>query len=118
MGEGDTILRHLQLLDSLIVAAGDPVAAAANVAELRALLSPTGVRASMRFRPDDLRRLAMPTLMIWGDHDPIVSVAAARAAADLMPDAHLEVVPAGHVPQLGHPERVASLLEEFVVSLG
>lgn len=117
MGEGDTILRHPQLLDSLIAAAGDPVAAAANLAEFRTLLSPTGVRASFRFRPDDLRRLTVPTLLIWGDHDPVVSVAAARGAAGLMPDARLEVLPAGHVPQLGHPERVVSLLEDFVCSL-
>ena len=48
--------------------------------------------------------------MIWGDHDPVVPVADARAVAELIPDARLEVLPAGHVPQLGHPERVAQLL--------
>ena len=70
VGEGDTILRHPDLLDSLIDAAHDPVATAANVAEFRALLSPLGTRSATRIRPDDLRRLAVPTLMIWGDHDP------------------------------------------------
>ena len=54
--------------------------------------------------------------MIWGDHDPVVSVADARAAADLIPDARLEVLPAGHVPQLGEPARVAELLEDFTQS--
>ena len=54
--------------------------------------------------------------MIWGDHDPVVSVADAQAAAELIPDARLEVVPAGHVPHLGHPDRVAELLEEFALS--
>ena len=116
VGEGDTILRHPDLLDSLIDAARDPVATAANVAEFQALLTPFGTRSATRFRPDDLRRLAVPTLMIWGDHDPVVSVADARAAAELIPDARLEVLPAGHVPQLGHPERVARLLVEFALS--
>jgi pimeloyl-ACP methyl ester carboxylesterase len=116
VGEGDTILRYPDLLDSLIAAARDPVATAANVAEFRALLSPLGMRSATRIRPDDLRRLAAPTLMIWGDHDPVVSVAAARAAADLIPDSRLEVLPGGHVPQLGNPERVADLLEEFARS--
>ena len=51
--------------------------------------------------------------MIWGDHDPVVSVAHARAAAQQIPDAHLEVLPAGHVPQLGNPERVGRLLADF-----
>jgi pimeloyl-ACP methyl ester carboxylesterase len=117
VGEGDTILRHPELLDSLLDAARDPIATAANVAEFRALLSPLGVRRVTRIRPDDLRRLAVPTLMIWGEHDPVVSLTDARAAADLIPDARLEVLPAGHVPQLGHPERVAALLEAFLRSL-
>ena len=54
MGEGDTILRHPDLLDSLLDAARDPVAAAANVAEFQALLSPLGPRSATRIRPDDL----------------------------------------------------------------
>jgi pimeloyl-ACP methyl ester carboxylesterase len=116
MGEGDTILRHPDLLDSLVDAARDPVATAANVAEFRALLSPLGRRPATRIRPDELRQLTTPTLMIWGDHDPVVSVAAAEAAAELIPDARLVVLPAGHVPQLGHPDRVAVLLEEFARS--
>jgi len=116
VGEGDTIRRYPDLLDSLLDAAHDPVAAAANLAEFQALLSPLGTRSATRIRPDDLRRLAVPTLMIWGDHDPVVSVADARAAADLIPDARLEVLPAGHVPQLGKPARVAELLEDFVQS--
>jgi pimeloyl-ACP methyl ester carboxylesterase len=116
VGEGNTILRHPDLLDSLADAAHDPVAAAANVAEFQALLSPLGTRSATRIRPDDLRRLAVPTLMVWGDHDPVMAVADARAAADLMPDARLEVLPAGHVPWLGNTERVAELLEDFVRS--
>ncbi len=116
VGEGDTILRHPDLFESLVDAARDPVAMAVNVAELRALLTPFGTRSATRFGADDLRRLAVPTLMVWGDHDPVVSVADARAAAELIPHARLEVLPAGHVPQLGHPERVARLLVEFALS--
>ena len=67
VGEGDTILRHPDLLNSLVDAARDPVAAAANVAEFQALLSPLGTascdphpagRASPTSRPhpDDLGR--------------------------------------------------------------
>jgi hypothetical protein len=66
VGEGDTIVRHPDLLNSLVDAARDPVAAAANVAEFQALLSPLGRRAATRIQPDELRRLAVRTLMIWG----------------------------------------------------
>jgi len=117
VGERDTIVQHPDLLDSLLDAARDPVAVAADVAEFRALLSPFGQRPAARIRSDELRRLAVPTLMIWGDHDPVVPVAVARGVADLVPDARLEVLPAGHVPQLGNPERVAALVEDFARSL-
>ena len=114
VGEADTITRHPDLLDSLVAGARDPVAVAANRAELRALISPFGFRRATRIRPEDLRQLSVPTLMIWGDHDPVVPIKAARAAVQLIPGARLEVLPAGHVPQLGHPEQVAELLTAFV----
>jgi len=114
MGERDTIVRHPDLLDSLLDSARDPVATAANVAELQALLSPFGPRPSTRIRAEELRRLSVPTMMIWGDHDPVVSLADARTVADLIPAARLEVLPAGHVPHHGHPARVAALMEAFI----
>ena len=117
VGEGETILHHPDLLDSLIDAAHDPVATAANVAEFRALLTPLGARTATRIRRDELRQLTAPALMIWGDDDPVVPIAAARTVAGLMPDARLEVLRAGHVPQLGNPERVANLLEDFANSV-
>ncbi len=114
VGEADTITRHPDLLDSLVAGARDPIAVAADRAEFRALISAFGYRRATRIRPEDLRQLSVPTLMIWGDHDPVVPIEAARAAAQLIPDARLEVFQAGHVPQLGHPEQVAELLMAFV----
>jgi pimeloyl-ACP methyl ester carboxylesterase len=117
VGEADTITRHPDLLDSLVAGARDPVAVAANRAELRAMISPFGFRSATRITPSELRRLSAPTLLIWGDRDPVVPVEAARASARLIPDARLEVLPAGHVPQLGHPERVAQLVTAFARGL-
>ena len=113
VGEADTITRHPDLLDSLVAGARDPVAVAANRAELQALISAVGYRPATRITPQELGRLSVPTLMIWGDHDPVVPIEAARAAAQLIPNARLEVLPAGHVPQLGHPKQVANLLTAF-----
>ena len=117
VGEAETIVRHPDLLDSLVAGARDPVATQANLAELRALISPRGFRSSMRFTREDLGRLAVPTLMIWGDHDPVVPVEQARAAAAEIPHARLELLPAGHVPQLGHPDRVAALIGKFAMTI-
>ena len=116
VGEADTIVRHPDLLDSLVAGARDPVASRANLAELRALIARGSIRPGMRFSHEELRRLAVPTLMIWGDRDPVVPLDQARAVAAEMPHARLEVLPAGHAPQLGQPDRVAALLEEFVLS--
>jgi pimeloyl-ACP methyl ester carboxylesterase len=114
VGEAETIVRHPDLLDSLVAGGRDPVATQANLAELRALISPRGIRANMRVSVEDLRRLAVSTLMIWGERDPVVPLVQARAVAAEIPHARLEVLPAGHVPQLGNPDGVATLIEEFV----
>jgi pimeloyl-ACP methyl ester carboxylesterase len=116
MGEKDTIDRHPDLIESMVAAGNDPTASAANLAELRAGTSPFGIRRSMRVHPDELRRLTVPTLVIWGDHDPVGAVKVAQATARLIPTAQLEVLPAGHVPFLGHPDRVSDLLSRFVRS--
>ncbi|MGH2750738.1 MAG: alpha/beta fold hydrolase [Actinomycetota bacterium] len=110
MGEKDTIVRYPDLIESLVAAGGDPIAAAANLAELRAIISPFGFRRSVRVHPDDLGRLTVPTLLIWGDHDPVGAVKVAQATARLIPKAQLEVLPAGHVTWLGYPDRVSELL--------
>jgi pimeloyl-ACP methyl ester carboxylesterase len=116
MGEQDTIVRYPELIESIVAAARDPIASAANLAELRAIISPIGFRPSARMDPDELRRLDVPTLLIWGDHDPVGTAEVARETATLMPRAQLELLTAGHVPYLGHPQRVAELLTTFIRS--
>jgi pimeloyl-ACP methyl ester carboxylesterase len=116
MGEKDTIVRYPELIESLAAAARNPIASAANLAELRAIISPIGFRPSARITPDELRRLTVPTLLIWGDHDPVGTAEVARETARLMPRAQLELLRAGHVPYLGHPQRVSELLSTFISS--
>jgi len=114
MGESETIVRYPDLLTSLAAAGRDPLAIRANLQELRAIATPLGFRRSMRLRPEEMRRVHVPTLLVWGDRDPVGSADVGKAVARLMPDARLELLPAGHVPSLGHPERVGELLSEFV----
>jgi pimeloyl-ACP methyl ester carboxylesterase len=48
--------------------------------------------------PDLTQRIGevrQPTLLIWGDADPISPVAVGRRLADLLPDAELRVLPGG-----------------------
>lgn len=116
MGEKDTIVRHPEVIDSLVAAGRDPVAAATALAEYRAVGTPFGFRSSLRVQPADLRSLSAPTLMIWGDREPMGASEVAQVTANLIPNVRLEVLPGGHVPWLGNSQSVAQLVSTFVRS--
>jgi len=57
----------------------------------------------------------LPTLIVWGDADPIIPVEHGRAAHEAMPGSRLEVFPGvGHYPHAEAPERFAEVLLEFL----
>jgi pimeloyl-ACP methyl ester carboxylesterase len=62
-----------------------------------------------------LHRITVPTRVIWGEHDGIVSPAYGKAYAELIPGAMLQVIPgAGHFPHLEQPEPFMAALREFL----
>ena len=116
VGERDTIGAHPDLVELLVAVGNDPVAARALQQEIHPLISPwslvsrTGFRRKARITEGDLRDLAVPTLLVWGDHDPVGGGDVARRLRSLIPHAELEVVDGGHAPWLGHAEQVATAL--------
>lgn len=67
----------------------------------------------------DLRDISsttnQPTLLIHGENDPLMPLAAAQWLAKTMPDARLEVVAnAAHAPFLSDPARCAALISDFL----
>jgi pimeloyl-ACP methyl ester carboxylesterase len=120
MGERATLAAHPDLVDLFVVAGQDPLAVSALRAEVRelvspfALLTPSGFRHRSRVRPDELRRLAMPTLLIWGEREPLGSVSVAQAVTELIPRGRLQVLPTGHGPWLGQPAQTAAIVVDFV----
>ena len=120
MGEGGTVANHPDLVDLFVAAGRDPLAAEGTTTELRvlispfALLSPYGFRHRSQVRTDELRQLSVPTLLAWGDKEPLGNVAVARASADLIPDGRLESLPGGHAPWLGHAAQTATAVAEFL----
>lgn len=63
----------------------------------------------------ELGRIAVPTLVLRGEADRVVTAAAAQRAADLIPGAVLRTIPgAGHVPQEERPALVIQAIEEFL----
>lgn len=67
--------------------------------------------------PLPVERIAAPTLLIWGDADPISPVAVGKHLAGCIPDAYLHVVPGGdHDVANTHATEVAALIERHLSS--
>jgi len=90
----------------------DPAARSAFLHTLRAVIEPTGQRVSAM----DRLYLAesVPSLIVAGASDPIIPARHADAAHAAMPGSRLEVIDAGHFPQLEEPERFARTLRAFL----
>jgi pimeloyl-ACP methyl ester carboxylesterase len=92
---------------------GDAEARSAFIHTMRAVLDSGGQRVSA------LDRLylaeALPSLLVWGDNDPIIPVAHGYAAHEEMPGSRLEILDGvGHFPQLEEPVKFARLLKGFL----
>ena len=82
----------------------DPYALAAGLGILR--------EADLRA---DLATIAIPTLVIAGEHDRITPVAAGRELASRLPSARfIEIAKAGHAPFLSHADAVLGHVEGFL----
>jgi pimeloyl-ACP methyl ester carboxylesterase len=92
---------------------GDAEARSAFIETMRAVLDPRGQRVSA------LDRLylaeALPSLIAWGDSDPVIPADHGRAAHAAMPGSRLELFSGvGHFPQLERPYEFARVLAEFI----
>ncbi len=57
----------------------------------------------------------LPTLIIWGDRDPLIPVHQGVRCHELITDSRLELFPgSGHYPYLDDPERFAGILLDFI----
>jgi pimeloyl-ACP methyl ester carboxylesterase len=63
---------------------------------------------------DLLPRIAVPTLLIWGELDARSPVSVARQLEQAIPDTELVVIPGcGHVSNLEQPDRFSQAVREF-----
>jgi pimeloyl-ACP methyl ester carboxylesterase len=92
---------------------GDAEARAAFIATMRAVLDTGGQRVSA------LDRLylaeVMPTLIVWGERDPVIPPEHGRVAHEAMPGSRFEILDrVGHFPQLERPLEFSRLLADFI----
>lgn len=92
---------------------GDEVTRRAFLRTLRAVIDRRGQAVSAFNR---LHLAAeIPTLLVWGDADPIIPVSHAYEAHAAIPGSRLEIFESvGHYPHVEAPERFVALLSEFV----
>jgi pimeloyl-ACP methyl ester carboxylesterase len=91
----------------------DAEARQAFIHTLRGIVDPGGQRVSARDRLYLAKEV--PTLLMWGERDPIIPVDHAYTAHDEIPASRLEVLPdAGHFPYRDDPRRFAAVLSEFI----
>ena len=72
---------------------------------------------SCRWPDEEVRRLAVPTLLVCGSDDPMAPPDGVRAVASLVPDARVEVIPGcGHSPYLEDPAAWNAVVADFLGS--
>ncbi len=87
----------------------------AFIRTLRSVVDPGGqtVNASDRL----YLAAAMPTMIVWGDRDPIIPIDHAYAAHEAIPHSRLEVFDGrGHFPHVEDPDRLVAAIADFVAT--
>lgn len=94
---------------------GDIDARRAFIHTARAIMDAGGQRVSAR---DRLYLAAeVPTLIVWGERDPMIPVAHGVAAHELIPDSRLEIFAgAGHFPHRDDPQGFVELVLDFIAT--
>ena len=104
---GDERAREtLRLLRSRLASHGDP--------DPRALQAGLGILRNADLR-DALPRIAVPTLVVAGEHDRLTPASAGRELAATLPMARFRLIErSGHAPFLSHPGEVLAELTGFL----
>ena len=91
----------------------EPAARRAFIQTVRGVMDHRGQRVSANERL--YLAEGLPTLIVWGEKDPLIPVRHAREAHERMAGSRLEIFPdAGHFPYRDDPERFVSVLVDFI----
>lgn len=112
-GEREIIQQYPALIDAIVARDRQPHAHDLDISEMNSLLTIRGWRSSNRLRETELCELQQPTLVIWGEDDPLGDPEDVRGTVERIPDGRLEALDTGHIPWLGYPEKCAKLIEEM-----
>ncbi|HEV7735550.1 MAG TPA: alpha/beta fold hydrolase [Candidatus Binatia bacterium] len=94
---------------------GDADTRQAFVHTLQTIIDPGG----QRVHAGDRLYLAseIPTMLVWGDEDPVIPIAHGRAAHEAIAGSRFEVFPhAGHFPHRDDPRRFVEVMLDFLAT--
>jgi pimeloyl-ACP methyl ester carboxylesterase len=104
----------LDVLEVALVGMALPGSALTNHTIMNAVTTLRGLRPQLLMQ-QDMARLEVPTLFVWGDKDRVAGSAIGEDLAPRMSDARLTLVQdAGHMPHLDQPEAVAAVVNPFL----
>jgi pimeloyl-ACP methyl ester carboxylesterase len=103
-----------EVRDLLLACERLPAYTDSMLAMMRSVMSYARVRPSVVTGPDQLRAVAHPVQLIWGEDDAFGDVGTGRRIAELIPGGRFVSVPGGHAPWLHHCEPVAAVVREFL----
>lgn len=76
--------------------------------------------AGLALAVDDFSKIVThinaPTLVIWGDSDPVAPLRTGRLLETVLPSSQLTVIKAGHVPMTDNPAAFNEAIQDFVRS--
>jgi len=107
---GEDFSEHRELRDLLVAAERLPTWSASLTSLVRTVVTARGARPGATITADELCRLGIHVQIVWGDRDPFGGPEIGQRAAELIPDAELNVVPGGHGPWFRGAERIADLI--------
>ena len=65
---------------------------------------------------DNIAKLSLPVLVIWGEEDELIPVENGRRIHELVPGSRLEIIPrCGHLPALEKPREFVRLVTDFLL---
>jgi 4,5:9,10-diseco-3-hydroxy-5,9,17-trioxoandrosta-1(10),2-diene-4-oate hydrolase len=105
-----------EMVDASYQCAVRPGSGSSFLAVLRTGVDWHGQRKSfVRLTREDLSRISVPTLVIWGRQDHVLPPAHAQVIADIVPNTKLVFFEhCGHLLQLERPDEFNSLVLEFL----
>lgn len=102
------------MLELAVAATALPGVDRTSYTMLRAVSTLRGWRRQLMLR-DEVQKLSVPVLFIWGDADAFAPPSVGQEMARKMSDARIEILPdAGHLAHVDRPDAVAALMREFL----